>query len=77
MQINGISLWRKFIPQDIVENNKESASEDSLVVQWLGLHASTAGGMGSIPGQGIKILPAKNEKKIFSVIYILRIHLIM
>ena len=51
MQINGISLWRKFIPQDIVENNKESASEDSLVVQWLGLHASTAGGMGCIPGQ--------------------------
>ena len=43
MQINGISLWRKFIPQDIVENHKESASEDSLVVQWLGLHASTAG----------------------------------
>ena len=27
----------------------------SLAVQWLGLHASTAGGMGSIPGQGTKI----------------------
>ena len=27
----------------------------SLVVQWLGLHASTAGGPGSIPGQGTKI----------------------
>ena len=25
---------------------------DSLVVHWLGLHASTAGGMGSIPGRG-------------------------
>ena len=26
-----------------------------VVVQWLGLHASTARGMGSIPGQGTKI----------------------
>ena len=28
----------------------------SLVVQWLGLWAPTAGGTGSIPGQGTKIL---------------------
>ena len=28
---------------------------NSLGVQWLGLHASTAGGMGSIPGQGTKV----------------------
>ena len=28
----------------------------SLVVQWLRLHASTAGDTGSIPGQGTKIL---------------------
>ena len=27
----------------------------SLVVQWLGLHASTAGGTGSIPGRGTRI----------------------
>ena len=27
----------------------------SLAVQWLRLHASTAGGMGSIPGRGTKI----------------------
>ena len=27
----------------------------SLGVQWLKLHASTAGGMGSIPGQGTRI----------------------
>ena len=26
-----------------------------MAVQWLGLHASTAGGTGSIPGQGTKI----------------------
>ena len=30
----------------------------SLVVQWLGPHSSTAGGPGSIPGQGTKILQA-------------------
>ena len=28
---------------------------NSLVVQWLGLHASTEGGMASIPGRGTKI----------------------
>ena len=31
---------------------------NSLVVQWLGLCASTAGGMGLIPGLGTKILQA-------------------
>ena len=51
---------------------------NSLVVQLLGLHTSTAGGTGSIPGQGSKILhtsqlgkktktktktPEKNKKK--------------
>ena len=30
----------------------------SLAVQWLGLRTSTAGGMGSIPGRGTKILYA-------------------
>ena len=30
----------------------------SLVVQWLRLRAPTAGGMGSIPGWGTKILHA-------------------
>ena len=28
---------------------------NSLAVQWLGLHALTAEGLGSIPGQGTKI----------------------
>ena len=31
---------------------------NSLGVQWLGFQASTAGGTGSIPGQGTKIPPA-------------------
>ena len=40
----------------------------SLAVQWLRLHASTAGGAGSIPGRGTKIPHAawhsqKNEKE--------------
>ena len=37
----------------------------SLVVQWLRLCASTTGGLGSIPGQGTKILHATscNQKK--------------
>ena len=38
------------------------------MVQWLGVHPSTAGGMGLIPGQGTKILNAagngKKKKKI-------------
>ena len=32
---------------------------NSLGVQWLGFRAFTAGGMGSIPGWGIKILQPK------------------
>ena len=36
----------------------ENQGGNSLVVQWLGLHASTAGGMGSIPGRGTKGLQA-------------------
>ena len=35
----------------------------SLAVQWLGLHTSTAGGMGLIPGQGTKIPQAAQPKK--------------
>ena len=34
-----------------------------LLVQWLGLQASTAGGIGSILGQGTKILRATRSKK--------------
>ena len=32
---------------------------NSLGVQWLGFRAFTVGGMGSIPGWGIKILQPK------------------
>ena len=51
-------------------NQKETLG-NSLAVQWLGLHASTAGGKGLIPGRGTKISQATwhgqkkplNEKK--------------
>ena len=33
--------------------------KNSMVAQWLELCASTAGGVGPIPGQGTKILHAK------------------
>ena len=36
----------------------------SLVVQWLRLQASIAGGAGSIPGQGTKILHAVQHGQI-------------
>ena len=36
---------------------------NSLVVQWLGLSASTAGGMGSIPVGELKIMHASLAKK--------------
>ena len=38
--------------------DKKSATGNSLVVQWLGLGAFTAVGLGSIPGGGTKILQA-------------------
>ena len=39
-------VWVKTLKRD---------SEDSLVVQWLGFCTSTAGGVGSIPGEETKI----------------------
>ena len=54
---------------------------NSLVVQWLGLRASTAGGMGSIPGQGTKMSRAarpikkKKEKDIHGYFYNNKKHL--
>ena len=36
----------------------QGASGNFLAVQWLGMHAFTAEGTGSVPGQGTKILQA-------------------
>ena len=45
---------------------------NSLVVQWLGLRASTAGGMRSVPGRGTKILhvssTAEKKKKMLCIL---------
>ena len=38
-------------------------SGNSPVIQWLGLRASTSGGMGSIPGRGTKIPQATQRGK--------------
>ena len=46
--------------KDDIKNNKRGGT--SLVVQWLRLHASMAGGVGSIPGQGTKIPHAARPK---------------
>ena len=39
-------------------NQIRAENGNSLAVPWLGLHASTAGSTGSIPGWGTKILHA-------------------
>ena len=36
----------------------QGVSGNFLAVQWLGMHAFTAEGTGSVPGQGTKILQA-------------------
>ena len=46
------------IPYDTWWVNQGREAPTSLPVQWLGLCASTAGGTGSIPGVGTKILHA-------------------
>ena len=44
-----ILVWRVFAARSNTKQ-KNSTARTSLVVQWLGLHTSTARGMGSIPG---------------------------
>ena len=46
----------------------------SLAAQWLGCHASTAGGIGSTPGHGTKILHATQSKNKNTHVYLWRIH---
>ena len=63
------SAFKKFIKFDLYQKKKGGTS---LVVQWLRLHTSSAGGMGSIPGRGTKILHVvqcgqKKKKKNFDL----------
>ena len=66
MQIK-TTMRHHFTPTQIAKI-KKTAKGTSLVVQWLGLWASSTGGMGSIPGWGTKIphaaqLSQKKKKK--------------
>ena len=48
-----------------------------MVVQWLGLHVSTAGGVGSIPGGGAKVLfTVKCSPPPKKYIYIIKINIV-
>ena len=48
------SLLMKVQEESEKDGLKLSIQRDSLVVQWLRLHASKAGALGSIPGQGTR-----------------------
>ena len=60
-------IWSRFFLLTNNEKiNKQKISKEcfyasSLAVQWLRLYASTAGGMGSVPGQGTKIFQAARQ----------------
>ena len=45
---------------EVKKKKKPDTDGNSLLVQWLGLHASTAGSPGLISGWGTKILQAAN-----------------
>ena len=47
---------------------KDEGRGNSLESQWLGLCTSTAGGMGSIPSWGTKILPAPRHGQEIKII---------
>ena len=57
-RVGGAKFWLLFPCTWLKEEFKEEMWWTSLVVQWLRLCASTTGGLGSIPGQGTKILHA-------------------
>ena len=50
-----INVSKKQIYQTILPAVKQFVQENSLVIQWLRLHAFTAKGPGSVPGGGSKI----------------------
>ena len=58
------------VSDDKKQTNKKTFLRNSLVVQWLRLHAPNAGDVGLIPGRGTKILRASQvwpKNKIFFV----------
>ena len=66
-----------FCSLTLKRNAKKAYFGNCLAVQWLGLHAFTAEGRFSLPGQGTKILQPQNttkclkkKKKFFSPKYV-------
>ena len=57
MEVQSEETQKRMQGRKLSRHHKEhwTIQETSLAVQWLSLHASTAGGMGSIPGGGTKI----------------------
>ena len=55
----GMSTFNQIVKEGLFE---EQSFGTSLAVQWLELHASTAGGTGLIPGWGTKILQVEWPK---------------
>ena len=58
MLVRKYKLSIYFLVKDYCQSQRIDFSGTSLAVQQLGLHASTAGGTGLIPGRGTKILHA-------------------
>ena len=56
------NIWVNIIDGSSLESPKTYSRDTSLVVQWLGFRASTAGGVGSIPGWG-SCMPSGMAKK--------------
>ena len=59
-----LGQWDYSYDADMVDTLVKSHrmyTRNSLAVQWLGFHACTAGGTGSIPGWGPKILQARRH----------------
>ena len=65
MQLIHFVVQKKLIEncKIIILQLKKNYCGTFLQVQWLGLRASTAGGIGSALGQGTKILHATRPKK--------------
>ena len=54
----GVKFW-----EEGGKTNERGGDQNSLVVQWLRLHASRAQGTGSIPGQGTRISQVHGSAK--------------
>ena len=66
MQRKEKSIYTKYFPRSFASTFRSFKNRTSLVVQWLRIHASTAKGMGLIPGRGKALMQwwaAKTNKQ--------------